>query len=140
MQSLDPQWHSVPWDGLSALSAELSASGSLTPAIHVWQAELGAEIAQLELLSQWLSMDERDRADRFYFEHHRRRFIMARGILRSVLGGYLAHHPSQIRFCYSSRGKPSLAFADPEQRLYFNVSHSEDLSLYAIAGNPWVSM
>lgn len=133
MNSLQPQWRLVEWDELATRSAQVSVAGLLTPEVHVWQARLDTEIAQLGVLAQWLSPDERDRADRFYFELHRRRFIMARGILRSLLGYYLTSPPEQIQFCYGPRGKPLLAVRPGDKMLYFNVSHSQDLSLYAIA-------
>jgi 4'-phosphopantetheinyl transferase len=53
-------------------------------------------------------------------------------MLRDLLGRYLQTQPSQIRFVYNAFGKPDLgpAFAN---RLKFNLSHSADLALIAIA-------
>ncbi len=78
-----------------------------------------------------LSDDERSRAARFRFDRDRRRFVVARGALRELLGRCLATDPGQVRFIYNASGKPEL---DPEcgSRLRFNVSHSGDLALIAI--------
>jgi 4'-phosphopantetheinyl transferase len=78
-----------------------------------------------------LSDDERSRAARFRFERDRRRFVVARGALRDLLGRYLGADPGQIRFVYNAFGKPEL---HPEfgGRLKFNLAHSADLALIAI--------
>ncbi len=75
-----------------------------------------------------LSADERERAERFRFDAHRRRFVVARGTLRRFLGAEIGRDPASLRFVLGPRGKPSLADA-PD--LQFNVSHSVDLALVA---------
>src|SRR5207244_12129586 len=62
----------------------------------------------------------------------RQRFIVARGVLRDLLGRYLQTQPSQINFVYNAFGKPELS---PEfaNRLKFNLSHSAGFALIAIA-------
>lgn len=80
-----------------------------------------------------LSPEEWGRARRFRFERDRRRFTVARGVLRTLLGQYLGIDSRSIEFSYASHGKPFLAGALSAQRLYFNVSHSGELALYAIA-------
>jgi len=79
-----------------------------------------------------LSEDERRRAARFRFERDRQRFVVARGALRELLGRHLDTRASELRFVYNSFGKPALS---PEfgGRLKFNLSHSADLALIAIA-------
>jgi hypothetical protein len=82
-----------------------------------------------------LSDDERARAQRFVFDRDRSRFTVARGVLRNILGRYLQRPPSSIRFGYGPHGKPHLE-APPNQllpTLRFNVSHSADLVLIAVA-------
>jgi 4'-phosphopantetheinyl transferase len=41
--------------------------------------------------------------------------------------------PSQLQFCYSPHGKPALADADTTGMLQFNLSHSGEIALYAVA-------
>jgi 4'-phosphopantetheinyl transferase len=84
-------------------------------------------------LEHTLSVDERMRADRFYFREDRERFVVARGLLRTILGRYLDRAPASLAFTQNHYGKPSLvseAGADP---IRFNVSHSHGTALYAIA-------
>lgn len=77
-----------------------------------------------------LSADERERAARFRHEQHARRYVVARGILRHLLGQQLERDPASIRFGYDGAGKPSIA-EPPGARLHFNLAHSDDLALYA---------
>ena len=99
--------------------------------VHVWRADLDLPAARLQQLVQSLSADEQVRAERFYFEQHRQRFIAGRGILRILLGRYLSVEPQQLRFDYTSSGKPALAKTG-DSRLQFNLSHSQGLALYAV--------
>ncbi len=100
----------------------------LTHEVHVWQANLDELASQWEILARTLSPDEQTRAKRYHFEIHQHRFAVGRGLLRLLLGQYLAVMPEQIQFEYGTRGKPILS---GQTDLYFNVSHSQELILYA---------
>lgn len=45
-----------------------------------------------------LSTDAQDRAGRFVFELHRRRFVFGRSALRRILGAYLGVDPTFVVF------------------------------------------
>jgi 4'-phosphopantetheinyl transferase len=100
--------------------------------VHVWRASLEQPEALIQQLAQTLSEDERTRASRFYFERDRKHFIVGRGLLRTILGCYLSLEPTQLQFCYGSRGKPALANMGDSDTLQFNLSHSHGLVLYAV--------
>ena len=100
--------------------------------VHVWLAALDQPPPLLEQLARTLSDDERTRAERFRFEQHRMRFVVRRGLLRTILGSYLNTDPGRLRFGYGPRGKPSLPAPPPDQPLHFNLSHSQGLALYAV--------
>lgn len=114
---------------------------SLTPGdVHVWRAGLDLDAPELERLRKILAPDELARAGRFHFEKDRRHFIASRGILREILARYLICGAERLKFRYSPYGKPRLA---PETRgdgLYFNLSHSHDLALYAISRFPEIGV
>lgn len=101
--------------------------------IHVWLADLGRPPKPLAELAATLSADERERAERFRFPEHRDRFVAGRGLLRELLGAYLGRSATGLRFAQESHGKPVLAGADAGAGLHFNLSHSGDGALYAIA-------
>ncbi|MEH2158545.1 4'-phosphopantetheinyl transferase HetI [Nostoc sp.] len=100
--------------------------------IHVWRIDLDQPESQLQNLAATLSSDETARAERFYFQEHRQRFIAGRGILRTILGSYLGIQPLHVEFNYQHRGKPVLADKFADSRLAFNLSHSQGLGLCAV--------
>jgi 4'-phosphopantetheinyl transferase len=113
----------------------------LTPQeVHLWQVDLDLPLEQVQALLPLLSEDEVKRANRFYFEQHRQRFIVARGTLRKLLGSYLDMLPEQIQFNYSSRGKPSLVNGNKTDTIQFNVSHSQGLALYGFTLNSLIGV
>ena len=101
--------------------------------VHVWKANLHAEFLQSVALWPILSEKEKERAGKFHFPRDRNRFVICRGILRILIGNYLHRDPADIDFTYNQYGKPSLANAQGEEDLRFNVSHSNELALYAFA-------
>ena len=86
-------------------------------------------VAEVECLSD----DERARADRIQFLRDRRRFVIARARLRQLLASLLNAHPKSIRLKYDRCGKPELAGHMATSNLKFNLSHSEDVAVYAFA-------
>ena len=95
--------------------------------IHVWNGRITAGEDGFLELGKTLSPDEIARASRFHFEEHRRSYVIRRGLLRSILAGYLGLRPSEIQFHYGAQGKPFLQ----NRAMCFNVSHSQDRALYA---------
>jgi 4'-phosphopantetheinyl transferase len=101
--------------------------------VHIWAANLDLSTDALGRFSATLSKDEQERAAKFHFERHRNRFIAGRGILRSMLARYLDSQPEAVQFCYSPNGKPALCGRFAKSGLTFNLAHSENLALFAVA-------
>ncbi|XGW00321.1 MAG: 4'-phosphopantetheinyl transferase superfamily protein [Leptolyngbya sp. BL-A-14] len=120
--------------GIERVAGARSEALTLTDTeIHIWQANLMLSSYEREQFAKTLSADEQARANRFRFLQDTHRFVVSRGILRALLGQYLQIDPAQIAFGYSERGKPSLANAQATAGLVFNLSHSEDFMVCAIA-------
>lgn len=79
-----------------------------------------------------MSDDERARAAGFAIESLRRRFIVRRGLLRSLLASYLGADPEELRFAYGPRDKPRLVGRTAWEDLKFNSSHSHATALVAV--------
>lgn len=100
-------------------------------AVHVWRASLEQPPPVQAQLWATLQPDEQARAARFRFAQHRRRFVVARGVLRAILGQYLGLAPATVPLAYGRYGKPLVAL--PASRLQFNLSHAHELAVYAVA-------
>jgi 4'-phosphopantetheinyl transferase len=97
--------------------------------VHLWLVRLEASQDNFAQARSWLSPEETARAERFYFDRHRRAFALGRAALRGLLGSYLAIQPAKVGFVYGEQGKPALK--DYACSLRFNVSNSGDLAAYA---------
>src|SRR5688572_21945113 len=103
--------------------------------VQVWIASLERSLQAVAGFSRLLSPDERDRAERFYFERDRSRFIIGRGLLRTLLGAYLALEPGRIEFRYGAYGKPALNGPVRGKTLQFNLAHSNDMAVFIFSRN-----
>ena len=99
--------------------------------MHLWQAPLDVAADVLDRLGAALSREESARATRYRFDVDRTRYIAARGWLRSLLARYTGCAPSEIHVTEGPHGKPRLDMG--QSWLRFNLSHSNDLAIYAIA-------
>lgn len=101
--------------------------------VHVWRASMDVSTSDLAVFRSVLSEDEIQRAERFHFQRHCNHSIVSRGLLRTLLGRYLAMDPAALRFSYGRYGKPGLADGyNDGGSLRFNLSHSNERVLYAI--------
>jgi 4'-phosphopantetheinyl transferase len=103
--------------------------------VHIWCAALERPSPVVTRLSVLLSPDEKARAERFYFERDRVRYIVGRGLLRTILGKYLGMDPAHIEFSYGPYGKPALKTDQPNQTLQFNLAHSQNQALFAFCAD-----
>jgi 4'-phosphopantetheinyl transferase len=103
--------------------------------VRLWLAHLDADGWRSEDLVRTLSPDELRRAEAFAYARERRRFVVARGILRQLLARYLCVDPVAVDLVYGPNGKPELRHDDRAAALNFSVSHSEALALYAVAAD-----
>lgn len=121
-EPLLPPWPPAPALLLPAPGEVLVLAFSLAPPID-----------RLESLRALLDGDERAKVERFVFPELRARAVASRGELRQILGAALALDPTALKFAYGANGKPSLSGPGSAARLRFNLSHSGDLALLALA-------
>lgn len=109
--------------------------------VDVWRVALDAPPDVVSVQRRLLSPPEAARADRFQRARHRRRFTVARGALRWVLGSYLRRPPQAIELTYGERDKPRLAGpVVGHGNLQFNLSHSAELALVAVTSGAEVGI
>ncbi len=123
---VDTNWHS-----------ETRLSPLVDDEVHIWLANLELEIYALPKFLRNLSLAERSRAQRLRFDHDRRRYVIAKGLLRRLLGDYLEMEPNEVQFTAGPSGKPGLSerLQNEHGVLHFNQAHSGHLGIYAFCRN-----
>lgn len=100
--------------------------------VYIWHAYFLDNIKYIPRFANFLSADERQKAESYRFFKDQQYFIISRGILRCILSYYLKETPGNIEITYGLWGKPCVLTKQP---LYFNLSHSRNSVLYVIAKN-----
>jgi 4'-phosphopantetheinyl transferase len=98
--------------------------------VHVWQFRKRALTGELDELHCLLAADEHKRVRRFHQAYGREMFIIARGLLRKLLGSYLGLRPGDLSLGDSVNGKPEL-LQHGQGEVHFNVAHSGDVIVIA---------
>lgn len=96
-------------------------------------ADLAADRQSTVVAMSILSAHERARANRFALDLARRRYVLARARLRRLLGDRLNVRPQDLRLVTGRHGKPALGGRHAAAGLEFNLSHSEDIVVYAFS-------
>jgi len=114
----------------------------MSDVIQIWEIPLRVSESTLSQYFTCLSQDEKSRANRFKFADDKRRYVVARGTLRHLLGEQLGREPGEIAFCYGKYGKPAIDTAANSTAqtatsvqscdFHFNLSHSGELALCAL--------
>ncbi len=120
----------VAAESLPDASGSVLALASPAPGVAVWLCALDRPTAEVTSLLPALSADEQARAERFGTAVLRQRWIAGRATLRALLGQTLNLEPTAVRLRRGVRGRPEL---DGEYSVDFNVSHTGDTALIAIA-------
>ncbi len=100
--------------------------------VHVWQVRLDVDGDELQALHAVLSADERERAQRFVRPLDASCTVAARAHLRLLLARYLGCAAAGVALGAGPQGKPHITAPDAGW-LRFNLSHSGDLALIAVA-------
>lgn len=101
--------------------------------VHVWRVFLDWPLEEIEKRLAGLSSKEKAHAQRLVNRLRRCYYIASHAALRSILTLYLSdNQPALLQFRYNDHGKPYLI---NEPSLYFNLSDSHRVALYAITMN-----
>jgi 4'-phosphopantetheinyl transferase len=99
--------------------------------VQVWLVDARVPAHTLDALSAVLDDDERARAHEYRHVEDRRRFVVAHGATRCVLGDLLGIPPAALRWDRGPHGKPELT--GPGAGLPVNLSHSGELTVVCVA-------
>jgi len=98
--------------------------------VHVWKASLDVDDAARTSARRLLSREENRRSLEFFDPVASGRFVVGRGILRSILGRYTGTRPEEVKIHAGGSSKPSLGAHAP---LKFNLTHSGGVALVAVS-------
>jgi len=101
--------------------------------IHIWRLILRPEGQSLPSAEKLLSEHELEVSRRFYFKRDTQRYLLRHASLRRILSLYLSLPPGELQFDRSEYGKPMLGVSLDAEALQFNLSHSYDVALVAVA-------
>lgn len=87
----------------------------------------------IHVLNRFLSAQELARAQRYYHESDKNRFIICRGLLKLLLSFYTQLPVSKIELNYDNNKKP---FLPSHPSVFFNVTHSKDHAIIAFSYYP----
>lgn len=104
--------------------------------VHLWLVHYRC-VQDRDLRSSYrtlLSEEERKKQQRFHFAKDRLRYLVTRTLVRTTLSRYLLVDPGNLLFVTNEYGRPEAK--NPEARrlgLKFNISHTDDLIVMAVA-------
>jgi 4'-phosphopantetheinyl transferase len=101
-------------------------------AVHVWRARVPPD-AGSKRFQRVLTSDELAQAGRFRVASAHDQFVFRRATLRMLLSGCLDVDPNAIRFTQGPKGKPGISGPVNPSDLRFNLSHSRELVVIALA-------
>jgi len=104
--------------------------------IHLWQLEQ-ADFELYSLQSEclaWLTETELKRFRRYQFDRHRKQLLLGRVLTRLALSSYdKSIAPEAWDFTQNQYGKPAISEDQNSASLYFNLSHSAEKVVLAVA-------
>ncbi len=104
--------------------------------IDLWLEDLSLNDADYTHYWQLLDSNEQAKASRFFQQQHRDQYVCSHGKLRTILASYTNTPPEQLCFALEAFGKPYLVVDGNASNLHFNLSHSNNKMLLAVAYQP----
>jgi 4'-phosphopantetheinyl transferase len=108
--------------------------------VHLWCCRVDLHPMEAAERRGILSDEERARADRFHDTKARIAFVVARNWLRRVLALYVPIPPPRLRFGETAFGKPFIMNEYSGRPIAFNLSHSGELAIVAVADDMQVGV
>lgn len=104
--------------------------------IDLWLEDLSLSDAEYVHYWQLLDPNEQAKALRFFQKQHRDYYVCSHGKLRTILASYTNTPPERLCFALEAFGKPYLVLDGKASDLHFNLSHSNNKMLLAVAYQP----
>jgi 4'-phosphopantetheinyl transferase len=98
--------------------------------IHIWTVSIEELGDHIDRLRSVLSAVEYKRASYFKYARAQHHYTISQAMLRLLLSSYLDIEPDDVTLGARRKGKPYLIH---DRKLYFNISNSHDLCVYAFS-------
>lgn len=98
-----------------------------------WSRASGLDESQKERALSWMSEEERTQHQRFLRDEDRLLYLATRGLVRGALSCYEDISPHLWSFSTDEHGRPWIAGPVVRPSLIFNISHSQDLVVFAVS-------
>jgi len=101
--------------------------------IHLWVLDLSEDFSSyiMNTFNASMSLEENEQKDQFAFQTLKRRYLLTRGLVRSVFSSYMPEYsPQEWQFEKTAYGRPYCEMLKP--KLTFNISHNDNLVLLAV--------
>lgn len=99
----------------------------------IWRVKISDQLNNLTYFKSILNHDEINVASKYHFSKNIQCSIVSRACLKILLGNYLRCHPSLITLRKNKYGK---LFVSKQSNFFFNVTHTDEIILYAFAMTP----
>jgi 4'-phosphopantetheinyl transferase len=103
--------------------------------VHIWRLKISNNLSRKYQLRDLLNDDELQRAGKYHQQKDTDRFIISRAAQRIILSRYQNVAPKHLQFYLSDNKKPYLV-SNQGGNLHYNLSHSVDCILLAVADTP----
>jgi 4'-phosphopantetheinyl transferase len=104
--------------------------------VHLWVAFVN-QIAKEKFFFGYrdlLNSAERQQEDRFCFDADKRRYLVTRALVRTVLSRYISVRAEELTFATGPNGQPKLSsYGSLAQHIRFNISHTSELVILGVS-------
>ena len=104
--------------------------------VEIWVVTFPVSRHLISVGQKWLDADETARLTQITSPIAQDRFVACRTVLRTVLSHKMQCGPTDFRWKYGASGKPEL----PGAPWGFNISHSGDFGLVAVASSAYIGV
>ena len=108
--------------------------------IHVWMWSLEGERLQSRFTEAVLSQEELLKMASFRRIEDQVRYALSHTMLRFLISKYVSVTPENLCFARSKRGKPLLRASSSIPTIEFNLSHTNDRAILAVASHTMVGV
>jgi len=122
---INGHFNSVSWINTDAFDFTLSNN------VDTWKINVSSNLPLLDDFLSIMRPEEIAGANRFFHTTDKNRSVVTRGAVRTILGKYLIQSPATIEFGVEKNKKPLIL--NKGKKLHFNISHSGDWILLAVA-------